>query len=58
MYNPQTGRCFDGINDKTTINKNSGAESTIEALLTLEALEENPVSKEMMLDYYRKIINK
>ena len=54
MYDPQTGRCFDGIKDSTTINKNSGAESTIEALLSLEALEENPVSKEMLLELYRK----
>ncbi len=54
MYDPQTGRCFDGIKDSTNINKNSGAESTIEALLTLEALEENPVSKEMLLDFYER----
>ncbi len=58
MYDPKTGRCFDGIKDSTTINKNSGAESTIEALLSIEALEENPVSKEMLLDFYRKRINK
>ena len=33
LYNPNSGRCYDGINDQHTINKNSGAESTIEALL-------------------------
>ncbi len=58
MYDPLTGRCFDGINDNSVINKNSGAESTIEALLTLIALEENPVSKKMLLDYYKENINK
>ena len=37
MYNPENGRCFDGINDQNNVNLNSGAESTIEALLsTLE----------------------
>ncbi|MDQ3015670.1 MAG: hypothetical protein M3R25_02970 [Bacteroidota bacterium] len=39
MYDPATGRCFDGIISPTEINKNSGAESTIEALLSLQALE-------------------
>lgn len=37
MYNSQTGRCFDGIISKKEINKNSGAESTIEALLSIQA---------------------
>jgi hypothetical protein len=58
MYNPLTGLCFDGINDDSVINKNSGAESTIEALLSLIALEENPFSKKMLLDYYNGNINK
>ncbi len=58
MYDPLTGRCFDGINDILTINKNSGAESTIEALLTLAALEEYQASKAMLLNYYQGRINK
>ncbi len=58
MYNPSTGRCFDGIKDTSDVNRNSGAESTIEALLTLISLEENPVSKEMLFNYYRKMGNK
>jgi len=37
MYNSKTGRCFDGINSKDSVNKNSGAESTIEALLSIQA---------------------
>ena len=39
MYDPATGRGYDGINSPTEINKNSGAESTIESLLALQALE-------------------
>jgi hypothetical protein len=39
IWDPATGRCFDGIINKEEINMNSGAESTIEALLSLQALE-------------------
>ncbi len=39
MYNPENGICFDGIIDSKTVNKNSGAESTIEALLTMIEIE-------------------
>jgi len=35
LYNPATGVCFDGIISKDEINRNSGAESTIESLLIL-----------------------
>lgn len=38
MYDPLTGRCFDGISSASEVNRNSGAESTIEALLVLQAL--------------------
>lgn len=37
MYESATGRCFDGIESESEINLNSGAESTIEALLALQA---------------------
>jgi len=53
MYDPQTGRCFDGINNPEEINKNSGAESTIEALLTVLELEQNPIAEEVFLTYYQ-----
>jgi len=36
MYDPNTGRCFDGINSITEVNFNSGAESTIECLLAIQ----------------------
>ena len=35
MYDGESGRCYDGIISGDEINKNSGAESTIESLLTL-----------------------
>lgn len=38
MYNARTGRCFDGINGMNDVNRNAGAESTIEALLSLQEL--------------------
>lgn len=44
MYNMVTGRCFDGINSETSINHNSGAESTIEALLSLQAIETSSIA--------------
>jgi hypothetical protein len=40
MYDPPTGRCFDGIHSYTEYNKNSGAESTIEALNAIIELEQ------------------
>lgn len=38
MYDPTTGIVFDGIIGAGELNRNSGAESTIEALLALQAL--------------------
>lgn len=49
MYNPANGRCFDGITSIDEINMNSGAESTIEALLSLIEIEKYPGSKEQLL---------
>jgi len=44
IYDPLNGRCFDGIVSETEVNQNSGAESTIEALLTLQAIEKHAVA--------------
>jgi hypothetical protein len=41
-YNPATGATDDGINADGTVNLNSGAESTIFGLLTMEALDADP----------------
>lgn len=40
MYDPSTGRTFDGISGPAEVNRNSGAESTIEALLSIQAMED------------------
>jgi hypothetical protein len=42
MYDPATGRTFDGINNDGTVNRNSGAESTIHGLLSMLALDNHP----------------
>jgi hypothetical protein len=42
MYDPATGRCYDGIRDSLTLNLNSGAESTIEALYTFIEVNHYP----------------
>ena len=48
MYSPETGRGFDGLNSKDEYNRNSGAESTIEALLSLAAIEKSPLAKQRL----------
>jgi hypothetical protein len=42
MYDPATGRTFDGISSSGEINRNSGAESTIHGLLSMLALDAHP----------------
>jgi hypothetical protein len=49
MYDPSTGRAFDGIGAVTEVNRNAGAESTIEALLSLQALESVPQVRTQLL---------
>jgi len=46
MYDPETGRAYDGLAgaNQFRINLNSGAESTIEALMALLAVVEDPVA--------------
>ncbi len=46
MYWPKTGITFDGINEDKKVNRNSGAESTIEGLLAQQR------------NYYRKLSGK
>ncbi|MGC5022480.1 hypothetical protein [Micromonospora sp. DT47] len=41
-YDPNTGRAIDGINGDGHVNRNSGAESTIHALLSMLALDARP----------------
>jgi hypothetical protein len=53
MYDLNTGRCYDGISSSSNVNHNAGAESTIEALLTLEKIERSPALK-AALNKYKK----
>lgn len=54
MYDPQTGRCFDGIVAPDQVNLNSGAESTIEALLALMEVEQIPNLKMKLVAQFCK----
>jgi len=42
MYDPATGRTFDGLEADGRVNRNSGAESTIHGLLSMMALDARP----------------
>lgn len=53
MYSVTTGRGFDGIQSSSSININSGAESTIEALLSMEIAESSSAIK-AALNKYKK----
>ena len=44
MYNPHSGIFYDGIENQNSVNKNSGAESTIEGLLSLLRISQNPIA--------------
>lgn len=54
MYFPTTGICYDGISSVANVNLNSGAESTIEALLVLEMVEKIPAIKAALNKYKKK----
>ena len=48
MYQPLNGYGFDGINSASNVNKNAGAESTIEAILTLIELRDIPLAMDWL----------
>jgi hypothetical protein len=50
MYDPATGRAYDGINGPVSwrVNRNSGAESTIEALMSMIALADIPQAVDLL----------
>ncbi len=48
MYDTLTGRCFDGIQPGAVVSRNSGAESTIEALLTVLEVEHAPIARQFL----------
>ncbi len=51
MYYPDSGRTYDGINGPVAwrVNRNSGAESTIEGLMSMSALARLPESVQPLL---------
>ncbi len=53
MYSVSTGICFDALQSSTSANLNSGAESTIEALLAMESVDAYPAVK-TALNKYKK----
>ncbi len=53
MYDSSTGRCFDGINSTSEVNRNSGAESTIEALYAIMETEANRVAINRLMTYVK-----
>jgi len=53
VYDPESGRGYDGISEDRGLNRNSGAESTIEALLTLTEMEQYPEAMKYLR--YRRV---
>jgi len=51
MYLPSNGIGYDGLSSPTSINTNSGAESTIESLMTMEEVETYPAILAAMNKY-------
>jgi len=51
MYDRLTGVCYDGLSSGGNANLNSGAESTIEALLTMEKMESDPALTAALMKY-------
>ena len=54
MYDPNTGCCFDGLLNAQKVNLNSGAESTVEALLCLLEIEKNPIAAKFVNDVFKR----
>jgi hypothetical protein len=55
MYDPKTGVGYDGVIAFGKINFNSGAESTIESLLSVLRMEKYSTSRTMLLNLYKKM---
>jgi hypothetical protein len=51
MYDSTAGRCFDGITSATNVNRNAGAESTIEALWAFQQMEKYPAAVQLLEKY-------
>lgn len=55
MYDATTGVCFDGIDAKDRVNVNSGAESTIEALLSFISLYSHTITRHEIGDFMENL---
>ncbi|SDS31754.1 hypothetical protein SAMN04488543_1497 [Friedmanniella luteola] len=53
VYDPATGVTFDGVAPDGTVNRNSGAESTIHGLLTMLALDAHPTVRAQAVGWTR-----
>jgi len=53
IYDPTDGICFDAISAGNSVNKNSGAESTVETLLSFQIVEAIPEIKTALNKYKR-----
>ncbi|GAA1830568.1 hypothetical protein ACFFOM_19330 [Microlunatus capsulatus] len=53
VYDPATGVTFDGVAPDGTVNRNSGAESTIHGLLTMMALDARPAVRAQAVGWTR-----
>jgi hypothetical protein len=51
MYSTDTGRGYDGIQSSSSVNRNSGAESTIEALLAMQIVDEYTAIRSALMKY-------
>src|SRR5215216_2070799 len=51
MYDPATGRGYDGLQGPSSfrVNRNAGAESTIEALMAIQAVNSDPIASRYLL---------
>ncbi|MDZ7303979.1 MAG: hypothetical protein ONB44_17790 [candidate division KSB1 bacterium] len=58
MYDPQTGRGYDGILSTTQINRNAGAESTIEAVYSILEVEANTAARKILYKRINGLLDK
>ncbi len=56
MYDINSGKGFDGINASGKVNVNSGAESTIESLIAMQAIESLVVEKKEYKQFVQKYL--
>jgi hypothetical protein len=58
IYDIKSGRAYDGINGKDQVNKNAGAESTIESLLAMQSIQRLSLNSVPYKNFVKKYIDK